>query len=282
MIINGTKIALGIEQEIREVIQTFKGRPPCIAFIRVGEDKASITYIKRKKSKCQEVGIRSVDYELPENTSQEILTKLIATLNLDKTIDGVLVQLPLPKQLDPIAILEAIDPKKDVDGFHPLNMGKLISGSSSEFLPCTPYGILILLEKIKIETKGQHVVIIGRSNIVGKPLAALLLQKRKGANATVTVAHSSTKNLEKITKEADILISAIGKAEFISAKMVKPGATVVDVGINYKNGKLVGDVSFEEVKKVARHITPVPGGVGPMTIAMLLSNTLKAYKRLNL
>lgn len=280
MIIDGTKVAQDIEGEIREAIDKLEGRPPCLAFVRVGEDPASIAYIKRKKRKCQEVGIRSIDHELPESTTQDTLMELIASLNGDETVDGILIQLPLPKQLDPQAVLTAIDPNKDVDGFHPVNMGKLLSGETSGFYSCTPFGIATLLERVGIETGGQHVVIVGRSNIVGKPLAALLVQKRQGANATVTIAHSGTPDLPSITKQADILVAAIGKANYIRGDMVKPGATVIDVGINRHDGKLVGDVYFDEVKEIAANLTPVPGGVGPMTIAMLLFNTLVAYKRL--
>lgn len=280
MIIDGTKVAQDIEGEIREAIGKLEGRPPCLAFVRVGEDPASIAYIKRKKRKCQEVGIRSIDHELPESTTQDTLMELIASLNGDETVDGILIQLPLPKQLDPQAVLTAIDPNKDVDGFHPVNMGKLLSGETSGFYSCTPFGIATLLERVGIETGGQHVVIVGRSNIVGKPLAALLVQKRQGANATVTIAHSGTPDLPSITKQADILVAAIGKANYIRGDMVKPGATVIDVGINRHDGKLVGDVYFDEVKEIAANLTPVPGGVGPMTIAMLLFNTLEAYKRL--
>jgi methylenetetrahydrofolate dehydrogenase (NADP+)/methenyltetrahydrofolate cyclohydrolase len=280
MIINGTKIAQEIEGEIWEAISKLEGRPPSLAFIRVGEDPASIAYINQKKRKCQEVGIHSIDHVLPKSTSQDTLMELVALLNKDEAVDGILIQLPLPKQLNPQLILTAIDPNKDIDGFHPVNMGKLLSGEISGFFSCTPFGIATLLERLGIEIGGQHVVIVGRSNIVGKPLAALLVQKRQGANATVTIAHSATPNLHKLTKQADILVAAIGKANYIRGDMVKPGATVIDVGINQDNGKLIGDVCFDEVKEVAANLTPVPGGVGPMTIAMLLFNTLEAYKRL--
>jgi len=279
MIIDGKEIAGQIEIEVKKAVDRIQGRKPSLAFVRVGEHPASISYIKMKKKKCREVGIHSRDVELPEETTQKELLNTLFSLNEDNEIDGILVQLPLPSHIDTLQILEAVDPTKDVDGFHPYNVGKLLIGDTSGFFPCTPYGIVVLLQKAGIDPAGKHVVIVGRSNIVGKPLAALLMQKRRGAGATVTVAHSQTESLEEITRSADILIAAMGKAHFIKKEMVKSGAIVIDVGINRLHGKLVGDVNFEEVKQVCGSITPVPGGVGPMTIAMLLSNTLLAHVR---
>jgi len=279
LIIDGKKIAAEIEKTIKSAVEKLHGRKPALAFILVGEHPASISYIKRKKKKCQEVGILSIDHELNKTTSEEKLLVLISQLNQDPMIDGILVQLPLPSHIHTEKILEAIDPKKDVDGFHPLNVGRLLLGEKNGFFPCTPYGITILLKRANIDTKGKHVVIVGRSNIVGKPLAALLMQKADGANATVTVAHSATKNLKEICRSADILIAAMGSAHFIKANMVREGAVVIDVGINRLDDKLVGDVDFESVAPKCQAISPVPGGVGPMTIAMLLSNTLLSYQR---
>ncbi|MDN3506292.1 MAG: bifunctional methylenetetrahydrofolate dehydrogenase/methenyltetrahydrofolate cyclohydrolase FolD [Simkaniaceae bacterium] len=279
LIIDGKKIAAEIETQLKQASLKIQGRKPALAFVLVGKDPASIAYIKRKKKKCQEVGILSIDHELSDSTTEDQLLILIQKLNEDKTVDGILVQLPLPSHIHTEKILESIDPKKDVDGFHPLNVGRLLIGEKTGFFPCTPYGITILLKHAGIDTSGKHVVIVGRSNIVGKPLAALLMQKAEGANATVTVAHSQTKNLETICRSADILIAAIGKSHFVTADMVKEGATVIDVGINKLDDKLVGDVDFESVAPKCQAISPVPGGVGPMTIAMLLSNTLLAYQR---
>lgn len=279
LIINGTHIAQEIEQNLKKAITTLRGRPPCCAFVLVGNHPASMTYVRMKKKKCQEVGILSKDIELSDTVSEEELIREIRLLNEDDAVDGILVQLPLPLHIHSQKILEAIDPKKDVDGFHPMNMGKLLLGDSSGFFSCTPYGITLLLQRAGIEVKGKHVVIIGRSNIVGKPLAALLMQKREGSNATVTVLHSASENLEEICKSADILIAAIGSPKFVKKEMVKEGAVVIDVGINKSEGKLVGDVDFENVAPKCSAISPVPGGVGPMTIATLLSNTLLSYQR---
>ena len=279
MIIDGKAIAKTIEDNLKQAIAHIKGRKPALAFIRVGEDPASKAYIRMKKKKCGEIGILSIDKELPEKTTEDQLLEEIDTLNADSAVDGILVQLPLPKHINTHYILEAIHPEKDVDGFHPLNVGKLLLGEKSGFFPCTPYGIQVLLDHAKIDTTGKHVVIVGRSNIVGKPLAALLMQKEKGANATVTVAHSATKNLKGLCQSADILIAAMGSPHFIKADMVKEGAVVIDVGINRSSDKLVGDVDFDAVAPKCSHISPVPGGVGPMTIAMLLSNTLLSYQR---
>lgn len=279
MIIDGKAIAKRIDDRIRQAIASIEQRPPSLAFILVGNDPASQTYIRMKKKKCEEVGIRSVDIILDESVPQSELLGHIETLNQDLSIDGILVQLPLPSHLSEHAVLTCIEPSKDVDGFHPVNMGKLLLGEKDGFIPCTPYGISVLLQEAQIDIEGKHLVIVGRSNIVGKPLAALLMQKQKGANATVTIAHSKTENLSSITRSADILIAAIGKPHFITEDMVAKNTVVVDVGINRMGGKLVGDVDFDNVIGICRAITPVPGGVGPMTIAMLLSNTLLSYQR---
>ncbi|NGX47604.1 MAG: Bifunctional protein FolD protein [Chlamydiae bacterium] len=279
MIIDGKKIANEIEQNLKNAIEKIHGRKPALAFVLVGEHPASIAYTRMKKKKCKEVGILSIDHELPETISEEELLSIVTKLNQDSDVDGILVQLPLPLHMQSHKILEAIDPLKDVDGFHPINIGKLLLGEKTGFFPCTPYGISILLQHSGIETKGKHVVIVGRSNIVGKPLAALLMQKAEGANATVTVAHSATQDLKGICLSADILIAAMGNPRFIKADMVKEGAVVIDVGINREEGKLIGDVDFENVAPKCAAISPVPGGVGPMTIAMLLSNTLLSYQR---
>ncbi len=270
--------------EVNDLIA--KGITPGLGFVLVGDNPASQAYVRMKKKACAEVGIESHNFVLPAETSQEELLKLIDELNNDRKIDGFIVQLPLPDQIDEDAVIAAIDPKKDVDCFHPMNVGKLCIGDTDGFFPCTPYGIVVLLQENGIETSGKHVVIIGRSNIVGKPLANLLVQKRDGGNSTVTVCHSRTKNIPEISSKADIVVAAIGRPNFVTTDMVGEGAVVVDVGINRvdapeaKRGyKLVGDVDFENVSKKASAITPVPGGVGPMTIAMLLENCVKAAKR---
>ncbi len=270
--------------EVNDLIA--KGITPGLGFVLVGDNPASQAYVRMKKKACAEVGIESHNFVLPVETSQEELLKLIDELNNDNKIDGFIVQLPLPDQIDEDAVIAAIDPKKDVDCFHPMNVGKLCIGDTDGFFPCTPYGIVVLLQENGIETSGKHVVIIGRSNIVGKPLANLLVQKRDGANSTVTVCHSRTKNIPEISSQADIVVAAIGRPNFVTTDMVGEGAVVVDVGINRvddpeaKRGyRLVGDVDFENVSKKASAITPVPGGVGPMTIAMLLENCVKAAKR---
>ncbi len=279
MIINGKEIAKVIEDRIKEAVKDIKGRKPALAFLLVGSNPASVSYIRMKKKKCSEVGILSIDKEFPDTLLEEDLLFEIEKLNKDSAVDGILVQLPLPLHIRQNRVLEAIDPKKDVDGFHPINMGKLLLGEKSGFFPCTPYGIAILLKHSGIELSGKHVVIVGRSNIVGKPLAALLMQKGEHANATVTVAHSATKNLAEVCRTADVLVAAIGRAKFINSSMVKDGAVVIDVGINKIEGKIVGDVDFEGVAPKCSYISPVPGGVGPMTIAMLLSNTLLSHER---
>jgi methylenetetrahydrofolate dehydrogenase (NADP+)/methenyltetrahydrofolate cyclohydrolase len=280
MIIDGRKIAQTIEDRVKEGINHLKKSRPALAFVRVGEDPASIAYLRMKRKKCSQVGIESVDIELPEKTPQEALLAEIHRLNGEEKIDGILVQLPLPSHINTSAIIEAIEPSKDVDGFHPLNAGKLMLDEPGGFWPCTPYGIVVLLKHAGIDPFGKHVVIVGRSNLVGKPLSVMLSSKQEGCNATVTLAHSKTANLTAICRSADILIAAIGQPQFITEKMVKEGAVVIDVGINRtEKGLLVGDVDYENVAPKCRAITPVPGGVGPMTIALLLSNTLLSYQR---
>lgn len=279
MIIDGHSIACEIENNIKKALEKLHGRKPGLAFVRVGDDPASIAYLRKKRKKCTEVGIQSFDFEFPSSFTEKQLLEEIARLNASEEIDGILVQLPLPKHIDSKKIVEAIDPLKDIDGFHPLNMGKLLIGQKDGFFPCTPYGIVVLLSRIGIDPKGKHVVILGRSNIVGKPLAALLMQKEKGLNATVTIAHSQTYNLKNICKTADILIAAMGCPKFVTADMVKDGAIVIDVGNTKTDLGMIGDVDFEQVAPKCKHITPVPGGVGPMTIALLLSNTLLSYQR---
>jgi methylenetetrahydrofolate dehydrogenase (NADP+)/methenyltetrahydrofolate cyclohydrolase len=284
MLIDGKTIASQIQNEIRNSVATLSERKPCLAVILVGEHPPSQIYVTRKAKACEEVGILSLRHTFPSTLSEAELLKEIDRLNQDTSVDGILVQLPLPKHLNPLKITQHITPSKDVDGLHPMNVGKLLMGDPNAFAPCTPLGIQVMLERSGVETAGKHVVIIGRSNLVGKPMAALLMQNAQGANATVTVAHSATKGLKDICLTADILIAAMGNPRFITADMVKENAIVIDVGINSvpnpdKPGanKLVGDVDFDAVSKKCALITPVPGGVGPMTIAMLLSNTLKSY-----
>jgi methylenetetrahydrofolate dehydrogenase (NADP+)/methenyltetrahydrofolate cyclohydrolase len=280
MLIDGKRIANEIQLEIAEAVRQLPGRKPGLAFILVGENPASQSYVKSKQKACFATGIQSTFLELPSHVSQSDLLKHIDKLNRDPQIDGILVQLPLPAQIDEKKITSAIDPGKDVDGFHPINVGKMLLGEEGGFLSCTPNGIKVLLERSQIPVEGKHVVIVGRSNIVGKPLAAILVQKKPHCNATVTLAHSQSEHLGEITRSADILVAAIGRPGFITKEMVKPGVVIIDVGINrLSNGKIVGDVDFEHVAPLASHITPVPGGVGPMTIALLLQNTLLSYHR---
>ncbi|PMP65186.1 MAG: bifunctional methylenetetrahydrofolate dehydrogenase/methenyltetrahydrofolate cyclohydrolase FolD [Thermodesulfobacterium geofontis] len=289
-IIDGRAIAKEIRENIKREVQELKEKyniVPGLVTILVGENPASVSYVKGKQKTAQDLGFYSVEEWLSENTSEEELLKLIEKYNKDPRIHGILVQLPLPRHIDERKVIYAIDPKKDVDGFHPVNVGKMIRGEPC-FLPCTPYGILVILEKIGCQVEGAEVVVVGRSNLVGKPIANLLMQKRKPVgNATVTICHTGTKNLNFHTKRADILIVAIGKPKFITADMVKEGAVVIDVGINRigttLEGKaiLCGDVDFESVKEKAGAITPVPGGVGPMTITMLMKNTLESAKMWN-
>lgn len=275
-IMDGKELAKKIRTNLKEEVEILKSKGiyPKLAVIMVGNDKASAVYVKNKSKACNEVGVTYEEFLLKEDTTMDELLGLIQKLNQDTDIDGILLQSPIPKSLDIEEAFRTIDPKKDVDGFHPVNVGKL-SLNQDCFVSCTPYGIIKMLETYHIPVEGVHAVIIGRSNIVGKPLIQCLLNK----NATVTICHSKTENLEEVTKQADILIAAIGKPEFVTANMVKTGATVIDVGINRKeDGKLVGDVNFEEVSKKASYITPVPGGVGPMTVAMLMTNVVKAAK----
>lgn len=282
-IISGKEIAESIRSEIKVKVEELKGKgiTPGLAVVLVGEDPASQVYVRAKGKACDKLGIYSDTFKLPAETSEEELLKLIDKLNADEKIHGILVQLPLPKHINEDKVLMAIDPDKDVDGFHPINIGRMLVGTDC-FLPCTPHGVQELLIRSGNDPEGKHVVIVGRSNIVGKPVAGILMQKKPGANATVTIAHSRTKNLAEITRTADILVAAIGKPEFIKADMVKEGVVVIDVGVNQvgttPEGKriLKGDVDFEAVKEKASAITPVPGGVGPMTITMLLMNTVKS------
>ena len=273
-ILDGKAVSLKVKESVKVRADELKkfGVEPTLAVVLVGEDKASQTYVRAKEKACNEYGIKSVAHRLSENTTQNELLALINVLNLDDSIHGILVQLPLPKHIDTNVVLAAIDPRKDVDGFHAVNVGKLVSGLDG-FVPCTPLGVMEILKEYGIEVAGLNAVVIGRSNIVGKPMANLLLN----ASATVTVTHSKTKNLKEICKNADLIIAAIGKPFFLKADMVKEGAVVVDVGINrLDDGRLVGDVDFDEVAPKCSYITPVPGGVGPMTIAMLLNNTILA------
>ena len=280
MDINGKIIARQIRERIKETVSQFSGRKPCLAVILVGDNPASQIYVNRKVKACKEVGMTSILRNLPDSISEHELLAEINKLNEDTAIDGILVQLPLPKQINPDLIAQTIRPDKDVDGFHPVNIGKLLLGFTDGFVPCTPLGIQYLLKQTGIDTIGKHVVIIGRSNIVGKPIAALLSQNTPDGNATVTIAHSKTQNLQILTKTADIIIVAIGIPRFLKKSMVKKGAVVIDVGINREGEKtIVGDANYNALKDHCSHITPVPGGVGPMTIAMLLQNTLKSYQQ---
>ena len=280
-LIDGKEVAAGLQEALKKKVASLKGRAPSLKVILVGQNPASLVYTRRKLQAAQTVGIDSEIIELGEKTSEAELLSLIQKLNESSDVDGILVQLPLPPQIDPHHVITTIDPGKDVDGFHPLNLGRLLAGDPSGFVPCTPLGIQKLLLAYNVNPEGKHVLIVGRSQIVGKPLAALLMQNSPGANATVTVAHSKTANLPSLSRSADILIAAIGKPRFIQASMIRPGAVIIDVGINAEEGRLVGDVDFENVAPLASLITPVPGGVGPMTIACLLSNTLKAREKTN-
>ena len=287
IIIDGKKISTLIKEEIKNQVEEIKskgGRVPHLAAVLVGEDGASLTYVSNKVASCKQVGFKSSLINLPYEIKEEKLVKEITRLNNDKEVDGFIVQLPLPKHIDQNKVLLSINPKKDVDGFHPTNFGKMALDMET-FVSATPYGIIELLERYNIDTNGKHTVVIGRSNIVGRPISILMSRKAKLGNSTVTVVHSRTKNLETFTKNADIIISALGVPNFLKASMVKDGVVVIDVGINRvkdlnktKGYVLKGDVDFESVKEKASHITPVPGGVGPMTIASLIQNTLKAYK----
>jgi methylenetetrahydrofolate dehydrogenase (NADP+)/methenyltetrahydrofolate cyclohydrolase len=290
-ILDGTAIAQAIRAEVAEEVARLSrtGRKPGLAAVLVGEDPASAVYVRSKGKACEEAGMHSVTLRLPAAASEAELLETVDRLNADPDIHGILVQLPLPKHINSEKVLRRIDPAKDVDGFHPVNVGKLVVGDATAFRPATPYGVQQMLIRSGIETRGAHAVIVGRSNIVGRPMANLLIQQGPGGDATVTVCHSKTRDLPAVTRTADIVIAAIGKAEFVTADMVRPGAVVVDVGINRvddpsrpRGYRLVGDVAFEPVSQVAAAITPVPGGVGPMTIAMLLQNTLQAMKQMAL
>lgn len=276
-LIAGKKLAQEKRDEMKKEIERLgkQGVVPGLAVIIVGNDPASRSYVRGKQKACKEVGIHSLLIEMPESTSESELLGKISELNIDDSIDGILVQLPLPAQIDEHIIIDAIAPEKDVDGFHPINVGKMMTGQPS-LLPCTPHGIVEMVKSKQIEIEGKHVVVVGRSNIVGKPVGQLFLNE----NATVTYCHSRTKNLAEMTRQADILIVAVGKAHAIDGSYIKRGATVIDVGVNrLENGKLTGDVHFAEASEKAAYITPVPGGVGPMTITMLLYNTILAAKR---
>lgn len=274
-IISGKEVSAVIRQKIREDAQTLRenhGIQPGLAVILVGNDPASQIYVRNKQKACEEVGFHAFEYRLSENSTEEQLLDLIGVLNKDNKVHGILVQLPLPDHIDPQTVINTISPDKDVDAFHPFNVGKIMIGDY-EFLPCTPAGVMELIDSTGVEISGKNCVVVGRSNIVGKPMAMLLLHR----NATVTICHSRTRNLAEICASADILVSAVGKAHFIKADMVKEGAMVIDVGMNHdENGKLCGDVEFAEVEPKTSYITPVPGGVGPMTITMLMKNTLRA------
>ena len=276
-LIDGKQISKEIKDELKEKVAQYKseGKEPSLAVIQVGNDPASSVYVGNKKRACEYIGIGSVSYELPENTTEKELLDLIAKLNADDSVKGILCQLPVPDHIDEDKIINAIAPEKDVDGFHPQNVGSLVIGQPG-FVSCTPAGIIELLKRSNIEIAGKHCVIIGRSNIVGKPMALLMLRE----NATVTICHSRTRNLKEICREADILIVAIGRPQYIDAEYVKEGAVVIDVGIHRdENNKLCGDVKFDDVEPLASYITPVPGGVGPMTIAMLMNNCVSAMEK---
>ncbi|MGX1901105.1 bifunctional methylenetetrahydrofolate dehydrogenase/methenyltetrahydrofolate cyclohydrolase FolD [Thermolongibacillus altinsuensis] len=275
-IINGLELAKEKRAQLAKEVERLKseGIQPTLAVVLVGDHPASQSYVKAKQKACEEIGIRSKLLTFPSDITESFLLEQIQALNADDSIHGILVQLPLPKQIDELKVIETIAPQKDVDGFHPLNIGRMMTGQKT-FLPCTPYGILFMIQSLNVEIAGKHVVVVGRSNIVGKPVGQLFLRE----HATVTYCHSRTKNLREITRQADILIVAVGKPNLIRAEDVKKGAIVIDVGVNrLENGKLCGDVHFEEVKEVASYLTPVPKGVGPMTITMLLHNTIQAAR----
>ncbi len=283
-LIDGNQIATALIAELKAEVATFTGRKPCLTLVRVGDDPASVSYVKKKEKTAAEIGVTSRIILPPVTITQAELFALIDGLNADPTVDGILVQSPLPKHLDEVAVFRRVSPAKDVDGFNTLNLGKVAQEDDTGFVSCTPAGIMELLARSGTDLKGKHVVVLGRSLIVGKPIALLALQKRAGANATVTICHSGTTNLPALTRQADVLIAAIGRPEFVTADMVKPGAIVIDVGINRvpdatkKTGyRLTGDVHFPTVAPLCAMITPVPGGVGPMTVALLMKNTVKAF-----
>jgi methylenetetrahydrofolate dehydrogenase (NADP+)/methenyltetrahydrofolate cyclohydrolase len=284
-LIDGNAIAAGVIAELKAEVAAFRGRPPGLALVRVGEDPASVSYVKKKEAVAADIGIGGRVHLPPVAITQAELESLVDGLNADPAVDGILVQSPLPSHLNEIAVFRRISPAKDVDGLHPLNLGKIAQDDASGFAACTPAGVMTLLARSGVDLRGKHVVVLGRSLLVGKPVALLALQKKAGANGTVTVCHSGTANLAAFTRQADVLIAAIGRPEFVTADMVKPGAVVIDVGINRvpdaskKSGyRLTGDVHFASVAPLASKITPVPGGVGPMTVAMLMQNTVKAWR----
>ncbi|MBL9208141.1 MAG: bifunctional methylenetetrahydrofolate dehydrogenase/methenyltetrahydrofolate cyclohydrolase FolD [Opitutaceae bacterium] len=284
-LIDGNTIAASLIAELKAEVSSLPGRKPCLALVRVGDDPASVSYVRKKEKTADEIGLVGRIILRPVGTTQQELEQLIDELNADEGVDGILVQSPLPKPLDELAIFRRVSPEKDVDGFHTLNLGKVAQEDDSGFVSCTPAGIMELLARSGVDLKGKHVVVLGRSLIVGKPVALLALQKKTGANGTVTICHSSTRDIGNLTRQADVLIAAIGKPEFVTGDMVKPGAVVIDVGINRvpdatkKTGyRLTGDVHFPSASERADKITPVPGGVGPMTVAMLMKNTVKAYR----
>jgi len=282
-LIDGNQIAAAIIAELKAEVSAIAGRKPCIALVRVGEDPASVSYVKKKDKTAAEIGVTSRVILPPATISQTELFALIDQLNADTTVDGILVQSPMPKQIDELQIFRRLDPGKDVDGLGTMNLGKVAQDDDSGFVSCTPAGIMELLARSGVDLKGKHVVVLGRSLLVGKPVALLALQKKTGANGTVTVCHSATSNLPAITRQADVLIAAIGRPEFVKKDMVKPGAVVIDVGINRTDDGIVGDVD-PEAAEVAGYLTPVPGGVGPMTIACLLENAVRCarYRRAEL
>ena len=285
-LIDGNRIAADIIAELKAKVAALKGRKPCLALVRVGDDPASVSYVRKKEQTAAEIGVEGRVILPPISTTQEELFALIDQLNADSGVDGILVQSPLPPHIDELAVFRRVAPEKDVDGFNTLNLGKVAQEDPSGFVACTPAGIMELLARSGVDLKGKHVVVLGRSLIVGKPVALLALQKRAGANGTVTICHSATRDLPAITRLADVLIAAIGRPEFVTADMVKSGAVVIDVGINRvpdpsrKTGyRLTGDVAFSQVAPLCSRITPVPGGVGPMTVAMLMRNTVEARLR---
>ena len=287
VLIDGNKIATSIVAELKTEVSALTGRKPCLALVRIGDDPASISYVRKKDQTAAEIGITSRLILPPVTITQPELFKLIDELNADSSVDGILVQSQMPKHIDELAVFRRLSPEKDVDGLGTMNLGKVAQDDETGFVSCTPAGIMELLARSGVDLKGKHVVILGRSLLVGKPVALLALQKKAGANGTVTVCHSGTANLPAFARQADVLIAAIGRPEFVTADMVKPGAVVIDVGINRvpdsskKSGyRLTGDVNFTAVSPLASQITPVPGGVGPMTVAMLMKNTLKAYRQL--
>lgn len=284
-LISGNEIAANIIAELKSEVATLEGRAPCLALVRVGDDPASVSYVKKKEKTAAEIGVTSRIILPPETITQTELEALIDDLNQDDGVDGILVQSPLPGDLNELAIFRRVSPAKDVDGFHTLNLGKIAQEDDTGFASCTPAGIMEMLARSDVDLRGKHVVVVGRSLIVGKPVALLALQKKAGANGTVTICHSATNDLPAITRQADVLIAAIGRAHFVTKDMVKPGAVVIDVGINRipdatrKSGyRLVGDVDFDAVAPLCSQITPVPGGVGPMTVAILMKNTIKAHR----